>query len=156
MSGFLQVLSSEPLDSLEQFCNQSLDVRSVDNAGIQQKMAEESYLPVDVASIIIKLIEIRKNTFLNAAVRTEDDYVDWEDPDMEHPTQFYPNWKIWRYPKKYVVRNVSDCESVKNPLTNTQTFLTVCFLLGVLALSISHTGTSLCCVRSPHIICSGC
>ena len=76
-----------------------IDILNVENS---------KYLPVDVASIIIKLIEIRRNTFLNAAVRSEDDYVDWEDPDMEHPTQFYPNWKIWRYPKKYVVRNVSD------------------------------------------------
>ena len=168
VAGFLQVLSSEPLDSLEQFCNQSLDVRSVDNAGIQQKMAEEmpalwpnlidilnvensKYLPVDVASIIIKLIEIRRNTFLNAAVRSEDDYVDWEDPDMEHPTQFYPNWKIWRYPKKYVVRNVSDCEFCEKSFNKHTDFSYGVFYVGCACpLNITYGYELMLCKESAH------
>ena len=74
-------------------------------------LENSKYLPDEVTSIMLKLIEIRrKKTFLNAASHTADEYIDWEDPGHEHPTQFYPNWKLWRYPKKYVVRNVSDCE----------------------------------------------
>ena len=56
------------------------------------------------------MIHIRRNTLLNSAARSSDDYIELEDPEIEHPTQFYPNWKIWRYPKKYIVRNISDCE----------------------------------------------
>ena len=36
--------------------------------------------------------------------------VKWESPSELHPTQHYPNWPIFRYPKKYVVRNVTDCD----------------------------------------------
>ena len=61
-------------------------------------------------AIISKLIWIRRNTFLTAAVRSDDDYVEWENQEQEHSTMFYPNWPIWRYPKKYEVRNVTDCD----------------------------------------------
>ena len=73
-------------------------------------MEHTVYLPEDVSRIILKLIEIRKSTFRNAATRSTEDYIDWEDPATEHPTQFYPNWPIFRYPKKYIVRNTADCE----------------------------------------------
>ena len=127
VAGYLQVLSAEPLDSLTEFCLQQLDIRAAENTEIQKKVKEEMpalwpnlvdilnlehtvYLPEDVSRIILKLIEIRKSTFINAATRSTEDYIDWEDPDSEHPTQFYPNWPIFRYPKKYIVRNTSDCE----------------------------------------------
>ena len=68
------------------------------------------YLPDDISDIIKKLIIIRRNTFLTAAARSPDDYLEWEDTEKEHSTQFYPNWPIWRYPKKYEVRNITDCD----------------------------------------------
>ena len=68
------------------------------------------YAPNDLTLIILQLVKIRRDTFLTAATRSDDDYIDWEDPEKEHPTQFYPNWPIFRFPKKYIVRNVSDCE----------------------------------------------
>ena len=37
-------------------------------------------------------------------------YADWEDPNKEHQSQYYPHWPIFRYPKKYEVRNVTDCD----------------------------------------------
>ena len=67
-------------------------------------------MPPDVSRIILKLIKIRKNTFENAAVRNSSDYVDWEDNEKEHETQFFPNWPIFRFPKKYDVKNVTDCD----------------------------------------------
>ena len=119
----MQVLSAEPLDSLAEFCLQQLDIRAAENAEIQKKVKEEMpalwpnlvdilnlehtvYLPEDVSRIILKLIEIRKSTFRNAATRSTEDYIDWEDLATEHPTEFYPNWPIFRYPKKYIVRNI--------------------------------------------------
>lgn len=127
VAGFLQVLSAEPLDFLAEFCQQTLEIRSAANSVKQTRVVEElpalwpniveilnleksNFLPDDVSEIILKLITIRKNTFLSAAVRSQDDYVEWENTEVEHPSQYYPNWPIWRYPKKYLVRNVSDCE----------------------------------------------
>ena len=73
-------------------------------------LEKTNFLPDDVVAIILKLIWIRRSTFLTAAVRAPDDYVEWENKDEEHSTMFYPNWPIWRYPKKYEVRNVTDCD----------------------------------------------
>lgn len=127
VAGFMQVLSAQPLEFLDEFCQQSLDLRSAENSEKQRQVAAElpalwpniisilnleksDYLPGDVSVIISKLIFIRRNTFLTAAVRSDDDYVKWEDSEQEHSTMFYPNWPIWRYPKKYEVRNVTDCD----------------------------------------------
>jgi hypothetical protein len=48
---------------------------------------------------------LRNKTFRNAEVRQDDMYFDWPDPQQEHPTQFYPAYKIFRYPKKYKVKD---------------------------------------------------
>ena len=45
----------------------------------------------------------RDQTFRTAAVRENDAYIDWPESDLEHETQFYPAFKIFRYPKKYSV-----------------------------------------------------
>ena len=127
VAGFLQVLSVDALDFLAEFCHERLDIRSAENNLQLKQVAEEmpalwpnlidilnlekfNFLPEDVSVIILKLIEIRKKTFSTAAVRSPDDYILWEDPDIEHSTQYYPIWPIWRYPKKYTVRNVVDCD----------------------------------------------
>ena len=60
------------------------------------------YLPLEVSEIIIRVIEIRRNIFLKSPDRFTDDYVEYDwDTDHEHPTQFWPNWEILCYPKKY-------------------------------------------------------
>ena len=127
MAGFCQVLLLQALEYLEQFCSQTLDIRSVGNALEHKQIAEvmpalwpnllevlSKFLADEVSSIIVKLIEIRRKTFLNAATRTEDDYIGWEESELEHPTQFYLNWKILRYSKRYGVRNIRDCEFCEN------------------------------------------
>ena len=150
------------MEYLEQFCHQSLDIRSVGNALKQKQIAEEilreilnlensKFLPDDVSSIIIKLIEIRRNTFLNAATRTEDDYIGWEDPELEHPTQFYPNWKIWRYPKRYVVRNISDCEFCEKSFNKHTDFSYGVFSVGCACpLNITYGYELMLCKESAH------
>ena len=127
VAGFLQVLSPQPLQLLEDFCDQTLNLRLAEHRNEQKMVTEElpalwpnilrilfleraDYLPDDISDIIKKLIIIRRNTFLTAAARSPDDYLEWEDTEKEHSTQFYPNWPIWRYPKKYEVRNITDCD----------------------------------------------
>ena len=73
-------------------------------------LEKTDFLPGDVAKIVKKLIVIRRSTFFTAAARSPDEYIEWEDKEEEHSTMFYPNWPIWRYPKKYEVRNVTDCD----------------------------------------------
>ena len=59
------------------------------------------YLPQDVSRIVKKIVEMRINIVETAPHRTQADYVLWPDRGEEHPTQFYPGWPLWRYPKKY-------------------------------------------------------
>ena len=168
VAGFLQVSSQEPLELLKQFCNESLDVRSAANSEMQKRIAEEmpalwpnvidvlnlensKYLPDKVSAIILKLIEIRQNTFLHAALRTEDDYIDWEDPEQEHPTQFYPNWQLYRYPKKYIVRNISDCEFCEKSFNKHTDFSYGVFSVGCLCpLNITYGYELMLCKESAH------
>ena len=127
VAGYMQVMSGQPLEFLEEFCHQRFDLRSGENGEQQKQVAAElpalwpnlidilnleksNFLPDDVGAIVLKLIWIRRNTFITAAVRAPDDYVEWENKEQEHSTMFYPNWPIWRYPKKYEVQNVTDCD----------------------------------------------
>ena len=127
VAGYLQVLSNQPLDYLAEFCHQRLDIRAAENSEIQKQVVAEipalwpnlvdilnlehlDFLPGDLSSIVLKLIEIRKNTFINAAHRSPTDYIEWDNIETEHATQYYPNWPIFRHPKKYTVGNVTDCE----------------------------------------------
>ena len=128
VSGFLQATCPESLDILESFCNRQTDLRSVSqNENLKLIVSEfpalwpdldeildavdADYLPVEVSDLIKRLIEMRRNIFLNSPDRFSTDYVeyDWE-KDFEHPTQFWPNWEILCYPKKYNVRNVRDAD----------------------------------------------
>ena len=96
VAGFLQILTPESLEILEAYCNQTLDLRSAEHAGKQKMIKEEmpalwpnlidilnlenaNYLPGDVSSIILKMIQIRRTTFLHSATRSSDDYIEWED-----------------------------------------------------------------------------
>ena len=96
---------------MEEFSNQILNLRSAENGDKQKKVAEElpalwpnllniifiektNFLPGDVAEIVKKLIVIRRTTFLTAAARSPDEYIEWEDKEEENSTMFYPNWPI--------------------------------------------------------------
>ena len=127
VAGYMQVMSGQPLEFLKEFCHQRFDLRSGENGEQQKQVAAElpalwpnlidilnleksNFLPDDVGAIVLKLIWIRRNTFIPAAVCASDDYVKWGNKEQEHSTMFYPNWPIWRYPKKYEVQNVTDCD----------------------------------------------
>ena len=168
VAGFLQVLSVESLDFLAEFCQQRLDLRLAINSETQKQVREEmpalwenvidllnlertNYLPNDVSSIILKMIEIRKVTFQTAAVRDESDYVEWEDIQQEHPTQFYPNWVIYRYPKKYSVRNVADCDFCDKAFNKHKDFSFGVFSVGcVCSKNITYGYEIMLCQESAH------
>ena len=127
VAGYLQVLSEDPLLYLSSFCRQQLDLRSSINKDKLVHVMEAlpvlwptlleilnleklRFLPNDVAAIVLSLVKIRNETFRNAARRDDEDYVPWESIGEEHPTQFYPNWNIFRYPKKYEVSKTTDSD----------------------------------------------
>ena len=79
-------------------------------------LEKSKFLPHDVSEIVLILIRIRRDTFRNAAERQDEEYIPWTSIGEEHPTQFYPNWNIFRYPKKYDVSRTVDsdfCDKVR-------------------------------------------
>ena len=79
-------------------------------------LEKSKFLPRDVSEIVLGLIRIRRETFRNAAQRQDEEYDPWPCIGEEHPTQFYPNWNIFRYPKKYDVSKTVDsdfCDKVR-------------------------------------------
>ena len=170
VAGYLQVTGPEALDILTRFCQDNLDLRCVENKEMQKKVASElpalwpnivdilklertNYLPADVSIIILKLLKIRKDTFLNAAIRFADQYVDWEDNEKEHESQFYPNWPIFRYPKKYDVRNVKDCDFCEKNFDKHRDFSHGIFSVGCACeLNITYGYELMLCRESAHNI----
>ena len=61
-------------------------------------LEKSRYLPQDLAVIVLKLVQIRRDTFRQATERHDEEYIPWPNIGTEHPTQFYPNWKIFRFP----------------------------------------------------------
>ena len=120
----LQVLSAEPLQYLEQFCRQQLDLHS---HGAQRQLQcvatslpafwpdlnqiciiENSvFLPAPVANVVLQLLQIRSAIFRGATKRSNSDFVAWPNPEEEHPTQCYPGLPLWRYPSNYNVGNAA-------------------------------------------------
>ena len=43
------------------------------------KLENTTFLPAQVSAIILQLLIIREYTFTNAAERTEESYIDWDD-----------------------------------------------------------------------------
>ena len=121
VAGLIQVNSREPLVILKDFAEENIDLRSPANIDKLDTLQKEvsplwtslrkilgkektsKYLPKDVSAVVLKLIEIRKNTFRNAAQRHSDDYTIYPPNATELPSQFYPNWRPLRYPEHYNV-----------------------------------------------------
>ena len=168
VAGLLQVTSNTALEYLESFCNETLDVRSVVEIGklgfLKQQLPAfwpmltdildlegKKYLPADVCQIVLKLIEIRRNTFLNAATRQDHDYTDWPSRDEEHSTQFYPMHPIFRYPKKYTVNGQKDCDFCNKAFDEKRDFSYGVFSIGCCCnLNITYGFELMLCKESAH------
>ena len=121
------MMSPEPLEYLEEFSKEVLDVRSHANQhqlhvlqtnlpaiwpDLDEMCTLENsvFLPREVSTIILRLLKIRRDTFLKATPRTNTDYVAWPNKEEEHPTQAYPNFPIFRFPSRYKVSSVADAD----------------------------------------------
>ena len=100
--GLLQVSCPEPLQFLEEFCQETLDLRDVANVEkirlIMNELPafwpilnniclkeESRFLPRSISKIVVKLLEIRRKMFENACERNPDSYFKWT--GGEHQTQ---------------------------------------------------------------------
>ena len=62
------------------------------------------YLPKEVSDVLLRLIKMRTDMFRNSTQRKNEDYHDYDwDQDGEVATQYYPNWRIIRWPRTYAV-----------------------------------------------------
>ena len=168
VAGLLQVTSNLPLTYLESFCHESLDIRSVeemDKLGFVQKqipafwpiltdilnLEGTKYLPVDVRAIVLKLVAMRRNTFINAATRNNEDYTDWLSPEAEDPTQFYPEFPIFRYPKRYTVSGQKDVDVCNKAFDEKRDFSYGVFSIGCCCdLNITYGFELMLCKESAH------
>ena len=71
---------------------------------------KSEFLPNNLSNIVLSMIDIRIGTFQNSTRRNDDDYISWPSPEIDHPTQCYPQWPIFRYPKKYNIRMKQDSD----------------------------------------------
>ena len=109
--GLLQVLSPEP--DLDKICN-------IENA---------VYLPRPVAQVILKLLQIRSDTFSGKTKRNNTDFVRWP-AAVEHPTQCYPSLPLWRYPSNYSVQSVSSADLCNKAFPNHDAFAAGIYSIG--------------------------
>ena len=147
VSGLLQVTREESLDILEDFSNQTIDLRSLPHQEKLSQISEElpafwpnllhimdlegtKFLPEDISTIVLKLIEIRRDIFLNAPFRNESDYPKWENPSEEHPSQYYPNWPLFRHPKEYNIKSSKKQEKCNKNFTKEKNFRGGIFSVG--------------------------
>ena len=125
---------------------QQLDVCDKDQTGILLHLQQElpalmkvllniiklehnsKFLPADVGDIVYQLLDIREEMFRTATIQDPNCYVRWPEsntPDEgleEHSTQFYPNWELTSYLKKYVVSNVRDPDFCNKAYETAETF----------------------------------
>ena len=91
-------------------------------------LEQTSFLPRTVSRIILKLLEIRMNSFLQSTSRTDAEYIPYDGP--EHPTMCYPNHPIKLYPKKYKVNQKIDGDLCKKAFIGHSDFTACIFTNG--------------------------
>ena len=170
VSGYLQCTGPESLQILEDYCNEILDVRSLENAEqLSRLRAEfpplmdqlldiivlertERFLPPDVACIVLKLIQVRRSFFESSTERTTNCYC-WIDENdaKEVSTQYYPNWRMLRLPKKYIVNNKQDHDLCNKNYSKCKDFCFGIFSIGCSCSRNITLGFEICLrPESPH------
>ena len=62
---------------------------------------ETDYLPETTSKLILRLLEIRKLTYENSAIRFQELDYDRKGVFMKHPLEFFPKNPLKKYPKNY-------------------------------------------------------
>ena len=143
--GLLQVTYFLPLGYLEYFCNQELNLKDVEYLEELRTVTKElpvlwpmlndicnqeqtSFLPPAVSKIVLKLLDIRRDSFVKCDSRQDANYIPYDGP--EHPNTCYPNHKIKYYPKKYKVNQKVDDDLCKKAFANHSDFTAGIFTIG--------------------------
>ena len=143
--GLIQVTNFIPLDILRSFCNEDIAIKDIENIEelclLQEQIPvlwsilddictldRSSYLPREIAVIVLQLLDIRQKTFINATKRDEVEYLPYV--GREHPTMCYPNNKLKEYPKKYKVNNRKDKDLCEKAFKGHKDFTAGIFSLG--------------------------
>lgn len=147
VTGLLNVTSERPLEILESFCERNIDLRSPnehDNLQLVKKELpalwqcllqilklekQQKFLPWDVSYIVKKLISIRRGLYRTAPDRRNQDYISYPE-NQEEPTQCYPNWALYRYPKEYRVNGNQDQHNCNKQFNKAKDFAFGLFSIG--------------------------
>ena len=127
VAGYIQVTSKTPLILLRKFCVRELDIRNGNHQKELQELLSQlptfwpqlvdicafedsNFLPHDVSKIVLKLLEVRKQTFQSAPQRYAEDYIPYDKTGAfkEDPSQFYTMHELKTYPNLYTVANKTD------------------------------------------------
>ena len=144
--GLLQVTQPKPLSLLKNFARGLLDLSNLENIDSLNlvkselpplwdilsnilKLEQVSFLPQDVADIVLRLLVVRNYTFRGAAVRSSRDYTTWDEP-RDHPTQCYPDLPLRQYPKRYQVTSRADNDRCLKETRENRTFVEGIFTVG--------------------------
>ena len=112
--GFFQVSNFLSLDYLVSFYEETLPLKDMEHLDELRFVSKEipvlwpmlndicnvvntAFLPQSVSRVVMKLVEIRNNTFINCESREDTNYIPYD--GLEHPTMFFPNHKLKWYPK---------------------------------------------------------
>ena len=106
----------------QDFAEERVDLRSPENIDKLKQLMDEiphlwnslktilglekrlKYLPKEVSNVVLRLIQMRTDMFRNSTQRKNEDYRDYDwDQEGEVATQYYPNWRIIRWPRTYSV-----------------------------------------------------
>ena len=72
-----------------------MDIMSLENSLM--------FLPSDVSAIVKSLIKIRIDMYEKSSTRQPENYFEY--PEEECSTQYYPNWKLNRFPSEYNIKS---------------------------------------------------
>ena len=91
---------------------------------------DNNFLPDDIARIVLKLLEIRRQSFRKTPQRYAEDYFKYTGEYNEHQTTFFPVHPNVRYPKRYNVNNVKDEEWCEKDFPRAHDFADGIFSIG--------------------------
>ena len=121
VTGLLQATHPDSLAILNSYCEETIDLRQPELAEATSLVQSEfpalwkslmeimslektlTFLPADVSEITRTLIKIRIETYEKSSTRQAENYFDH--PEEESSSQYYPNWRIIRYPSEYNIKS---------------------------------------------------
>ena len=144
---FVQVNEMVVLDDLGKFCREELDLRILGNQDKIKSITaslpaiwpllddicsleKSKFLPVLVSRIVLRILKIRFNTFIQAPTRPNSSYFSWSDPLGEHPTQCYPCLPLWRHPSRYTVSDQVDTDLCEKSFSYSSDFVAGFYSVG--------------------------